>query len=147
MSHQGSPGGSEGKESAHSVGDLDWEDPLEEGMATHSRFLCGESPWTEEPGGYSPWGRKELDLSRIKHRAIYCEMIPAIKVINGSITSHSSSVVRPLKFNSFSKLRVSITVLAIVNQDVCLRFPEFLHPAYLKLCILGAKSHFPIPHP
>ena len=23
----------------------------EEGMATHSVFLPGESPWTEEPGG------------------------------------------------------------------------------------------------
>ena len=32
------------------VRSLDWEDPLEEGMATHSRFLPGESPWTEEPG-------------------------------------------------------------------------------------------------
>ena len=31
---------------------LGWEDPLEEGMATHSSlFLPGESPWTEEPGG------------------------------------------------------------------------------------------------
>ena len=27
------------------------EDPLEEGMVSHSIFLPGESPWTEEPGG------------------------------------------------------------------------------------------------
>ena len=33
------------------VPSLGWEDPLEEGMATHSVFLPGESPWTEEPGG------------------------------------------------------------------------------------------------
>ena len=26
-------------------------------------FLPGESPWTEEPGGYSPWGHKELDTT------------------------------------------------------------------------------------
>ena len=26
------------------------EDPLEEGMATHSSFLAWEIPWTEEPG-------------------------------------------------------------------------------------------------
>ena len=26
------------------------EDPLEDGMATTSVFLPGESPWTEEPG-------------------------------------------------------------------------------------------------
>ena len=27
------------------------EDPLEEGMATHSSILAWEMPWTEEPGG------------------------------------------------------------------------------------------------
>ena len=30
---------------------LDWEDPLEEGMATHSSILAWKIPWTEEPGG------------------------------------------------------------------------------------------------
>ena len=29
---------------------LGWEDPLEEGMATHSRTLAWRIPWTEEPG-------------------------------------------------------------------------------------------------
>ena len=28
-----------------------WEDPLEEGMATHSSILAWEIPQTEEPGG------------------------------------------------------------------------------------------------
>ena len=28
-----------------------WEDPLEEGMATHSSILAREIPWTENPGG------------------------------------------------------------------------------------------------
>ena len=32
------------------VQSLDWEDLQEEGMATHSSILAGESPWTEEPG-------------------------------------------------------------------------------------------------
>jgi len=30
---------------------LVWEDPLEEGMATHSRIIAWRIPWTEEPGG------------------------------------------------------------------------------------------------
>ena len=30
-------------------------------MATHSSILAWKIPWTEEPGGYSPWGHKELD--------------------------------------------------------------------------------------
>ena len=28
---------------------LGWEDPLEEGMATHSSILAWRIPWTEEP--------------------------------------------------------------------------------------------------
>ena len=30
---------------------LGQEDPLEEGMATHSSILACRIPWTEEPGG------------------------------------------------------------------------------------------------
>ena len=32
-------------------------------MATHSGIFAWEIPWTEEPGGYSPWGCKELDMT------------------------------------------------------------------------------------
>ena len=33
------------------VRSLGWEDPLEEGMATHSSILAWRIPWTEKPGG------------------------------------------------------------------------------------------------
>ena len=33
------------------VRSLGWEDPLEEGMATHYSILAWRIPWTEEPGG------------------------------------------------------------------------------------------------
>ena len=45
------------------VRSLGREDPLEEGMATHSSILAWRIPWTEKPGSYSPWGRKELDTT------------------------------------------------------------------------------------
>ena len=45
------------------VQSLVWEDPLEEGMATHSSILAWESPRTEEPGGLSSWGRRESDTT------------------------------------------------------------------------------------
>ena len=32
------------------------EDPLEEGMATHSSILAWRIPWTEEPGGLQSVG-------------------------------------------------------------------------------------------
>ena len=41
------------------VQSLGQEDPLEEGMATHSSILAWRIPWTEEPGG--PLGGKESD--------------------------------------------------------------------------------------
>ena len=45
------------------VGFLGPEDPLEKEMATHSSILAWEIPWAEKPGGYSPWGCKELDMT------------------------------------------------------------------------------------
>ena len=39
---------------------LGWEDPLEEGMATHSSILAWGIPWTEEPGGLQSIGSKKI---------------------------------------------------------------------------------------
>ena len=44
------------------VSSLGQEDPLEEGMATHSSIHAGKIPWTEEPGGLVSMGSQ-----RIKH--------------------------------------------------------------------------------
>ena len=41
---------------ACNVGDPD----LISGLAN---TLAWRIPWTEEPGGYSPWGHKELDMT------------------------------------------------------------------------------------
>ena len=43
------------------VRSLGWEEPLEEGMATHSRILAWRIPWIEEPGGLQSMGCKESD--------------------------------------------------------------------------------------
>ena len=49
-----------GRESACKAGDtglsLDWEDPLEKEMTTHSSILAWKIPWTEEPGGVTRVG-------------------------------------------------------------------------------------------
>ena len=37
-----------------------WEDPLEEGMATHSSILAWRIPWTEEPGGLQSMGSQTV---------------------------------------------------------------------------------------
>ena len=49
------------------VQSLGQEDPLEKEMATHSNILAWRIPWTEEPGGYSPRGRKQSDMTEWLH--------------------------------------------------------------------------------
>ena len=43
---------------------LGQEDPLENGMATHSSILAWRIPWTEEPGGFQSMGHKESDMTK-----------------------------------------------------------------------------------
>ena len=64
-SSAGLPGGSRGKETPVVqetqetwVQSRGWEDPLEEGMATHSSVLAWGVPRTEEPGGLQSRGRR-----------------------------------------------------------------------------------------
>ena len=46
------------------VQSLGQQDSLEEGMGTHSSILAWKIPWTERSlMGYSPWGRKESDMT------------------------------------------------------------------------------------
>ena len=49
------------------VQSLGQEDPLEEGMATHSSILSWEVPWTEEPGGLQSMQLQELDMTENTH--------------------------------------------------------------------------------
>ena len=46
------------------VRSLGWEDSLEQEMATHSRILIWEIPWTEEPGGLQSMGSQESDTTQ-----------------------------------------------------------------------------------
>ena len=47
------------------VPSLGQKDPLEKEMATYSSIFAWRIPWTEEPGGYSPWGLKESDSTEV----------------------------------------------------------------------------------
>ena len=48
------------------VQSLGREDPLEEGMATHSSILTWRVPWTEEPGGLQSMGsQSRVRLKRL----------------------------------------------------------------------------------
>ena len=42
------------------VRSLGWEDPLEEGVATHSSIVAWSIPGTEEPGGLQSTGSRKI---------------------------------------------------------------------------------------
>ena len=65
MHMPGFPGGSDGKESTYTAGDLSsipesGKSPGE--MTTHSRIFAWRIPWTKEPGGLQSMG-----LQRVGH--------------------------------------------------------------------------------
>ena len=47
------------------VRSLGQDDPLGEGISTHSSILPGESRGQRSLAGYSPWGHKELDTTEV----------------------------------------------------------------------------------
>ena len=61
------PGGASGKEPACQcrrremrVRSMGWDDPLEEGVATHSSTIAWRIPWTEEPGELQSTGLQRV---------------------------------------------------------------------------------------
>ena len=52
---------------------LDWENPLEKGMATHSSTLAWRIPWTEEPGWLQSMGSQRVghDWVTFTHSAFF----------------------------------------------------------------------------
>ena len=47
------------------VQSLGREDPLEEGIETHSSTLAWRIPWTEEPGRLRSMGSQEMDTTEV----------------------------------------------------------------------------------
>ena len=46
------------------VPSLDWEDPVEEEITTHSNILIWRTPWTEDPGGLPSTGSQSGTTER-----------------------------------------------------------------------------------
>ena len=50
---------------------LDWEDPLEKEMATHSSIIAWKISWMGSLARYSPWGYKEMDVTEHAHTQLH----------------------------------------------------------------------------
>ena len=59
------PGCSVLKKTTYQPGDMGWEYPLEEGMATHPSIFAGKIPWTGDHGGL-----QSIRLQRIRHNLV-----------------------------------------------------------------------------
>ena len=72
---------------------LGWEDPLEKGMATHSRILG----WRIH-GPYSPWGHKESDTAKNRSLTVQILTLPQTSyVTSGNSFNTLESKFSPLK--------------------------------------------------
>ena len=104
-----------------SVWFLDWEDPLEEGMAMRAWqstpvFLPGESPWTEEPGGLQSmksqrdghdWATKHSTAQGLitKDSFILCERpLRSLKVVSFLYLQHFLFILKKHKKNSWGNI-------------------------------------------
>ena len=75
------------------------DDPLEEGMATHSSILAWRIPWTEEPGGLQSMG------------------------LQTEATLHACMVILFLVFKGIAILSSTVTVLIYIPTNSARRFP------------------------
>ena len=78
------------------VQSLGQEDPLEEGMATHSSVLAGESHGQRSLVGYSPWGHKVSDRTEATERALLEG--------EGNVSTEDPLCVRPCTFFALNHL-------------------------------------------
>ena len=72
MSTCGLPGGSDGERNPPAIREtwvqsLSWENPLEEGMVTHSSILAWRIPWIEEPGRLQSMGSQGVGQDWAQH--------------------------------------------------------------------------------
>ena len=80
------------------VQSLDWEDPLEEEIATHSSILAWRIPWTEEPGGATVYRvtENQTQLKRLRTDRRRCRRR---EVPGGGFIDYSSQMLHSVQFS------------------------------------------------
>ena len=102
---------------------LGWEDPLKEGMATHSRVLAWKTLWPEEPGGlqYTQSQRVRHDLAN----GSSTHSSPHPHTHTASASPSLSVCLPPLPLITISLFSTSVTICS-VDKFICILF--FLIP-------------------
>ena len=103
------------------VQSLGWEDPLEEGMATHSSVLAWRIPWTEEPGRLQSSGSQ-----RVRHD--WRDLAHMLNLLRNFQTVFQSSCIILHSYGHMSD-----QFLCILTNSWC----HFLfHPLWYEWCVL-----------
>ena len=88
------------------VPSLSWEDPLEEGMATHSSIFAWRIPWTEEPDGLQSTRLQRVDQDRnnLVHTLTYPHLYNGMWFSNKKeILTHATTWNEPSKHGKWNK--------------------------------------------
>ena len=88
---------------------LGWEDPLEEGLETHSSILAWRIPWTEEPSGLLSIGSQRAGHNWSNLACMHA-CFPG-----GSDSKESACNLRRLRFHSWVRSEVKWKLLSHVQ--------------------------------
>ena len=80
---------------------LGGEDPLEEGMATHSSILAWRIPWAEEPGGLPSVGRKVSDMTETTWRTHIPRTRPVVACVRAKFLQSCLTLCDPSPWGPF----------------------------------------------
>ena len=109
------------------VQSLVWEGPLQKEMATHSRILAWEIPWTWGLAGYSPWNCRRVGHNLVTQQQQHSR-VQAIYYIPASVDFITNFKI-PLGWNNKDAL-----------QAFCLCSSEITAVVVI-LSHAGVKSH------
>ena len=140
------------------VGSLSQEDPLEEGMATHSSTLAWKILCTEEPDRlYSPWGHKglgTLELAYIHththtHTHIYKSNRNSLFLFFFSVGSHSI-----VFFNFFTLItEEGFPISPCYSLELCIQMSvsflfsfAFHFSSFTAICKASSDNHLAFLH-
>ena len=103
------------------VWSLDWEDPLEDEMTTHSSILAWKIPWTEEPGGLQSVGSQRVRYNWDTH-TVYLRYVNSQIIIQFKVS---------LSFGKSQELRV-YNAMATHSSTLAWKIPWAEEPGGLQ---------------
>ena len=131
---------------------LGWEDPLQKGIATHFSILPEEFHGQRSLAGYSPWGRKESDMTEwlilsypptmldsFSYPQVSAEMSPPLKDLPLIIPPKEGFSLDTVNIDLCS-FKALITMLIIwLNYLLVPYYQYWMHMANLKWCKVFTK--------